>query len=94
AWFSVGVLSLLPPSPNPPIRRGARVMLTGVVRGVRGVAVQQSTAGGAWQRLRNVRPTGAFHLSVEPRVTTDYRLVTANDAAAPVRIRVKTATVR
>jgi hypothetical protein len=94
AWFSVGVLSLQPPSPNSVIRRGKRVTLTGVARGVRGVVVQRSTAGGAWKRLRNVHTTGAFHFSVKPRVTTDYRLSTANDAAAPVRIRVKTATVR
>jgi hypothetical protein len=41
-----------------------------------------------------VTTIGAFHFSVKPRLTTDYRLSTANDAAAPVRVRVKTATVR
>jgi len=94
AWFSVGVLSLRPPSPNPAIARGTRVTLTGVVRGARGVVVQSSSAGGLWKQFRTVTTTGAFQFSVRPRVTTDYRLATANDAAAPVRIRVKTGTVK
>jgi stage II sporulation protein D len=94
AWFSVGLLSLQPPSPNPAIARGTRVTLTGFVRGVPGAVVQQSTAGGLWKQFRKVAATGAFHFTVRPRATTDYRLATANDAAAPVRIRVQTGTVR
>jgi stage II sporulation protein D len=94
AWFSVGVLSLRPPSPNPAVARGTRVTLTGVVRAVGGVVVQRSTAGGPWKQFRTVTTTGAFHFSVKPAVTTEYRLSTANDAAASVRIQVKAATVR
>jgi SpoIID/LytB domain protein len=91
-WFSVGVLSLQPPSPNPPIAPGTRVRLTGVVRGIRGVVVQERSSGAPWTQLRKVVParkTGAFHFSVKPRVTTDFRLATAQDAAAFVRIRVR-----
>jgi stage II sporulation protein D len=91
-WFSVGVLSLQPPSPNPKIAPGTRVMLTGVVRGVHGVVVQKRSSGGVWQRLRAVVP-GAFHFAVKPKVTTQYRLASALDAAAPVRIRVQGATL-
>jgi stage II sporulation protein D len=90
-WFSVGVLSLQPPAPNPPVTSGTTVMLTGVARGVRGVVVQQRTAGTPWTQLKSIAPaatTGAFHLAVRPKVTTDYRLATAADAAAFVRIRV------
>jgi stage II sporulation protein D len=94
AWFGVGVLSLQPPSSNPPIARGGRVTLTGLVRGVHGVVVQRSVAGGPWKQFRTVATTGAFRFTVRPNVTTEYRLATANDAAAPVRIRVKNATVR
>ncbi|HEU5245088.1 MAG TPA: SpoIID/LytB domain-containing protein [Gaiellaceae bacterium] len=94
AWFSVGVLSLQPPSPNPPVAAGARVTLTGVVRGVHGVVLQRSTAGTPWARFRSIAKTGAFQLSVKPKVTTKYRLATATDAAAPVRIRVQAATVK
>jgi stage II sporulation protein D len=90
-WFSVGVLSLQPPSPNVPFASGTRVRLSGVARGVRGVVLQARSLGGPWRPLKSIVPapkTGAFHLSVKPKVTTDYRLATAQDAAAYVRIRV------
>ena len=91
-WFSVGVLSLQPPFPNPPVAPGTRVRLTGVVRGLRGVVVQERSRGTAWKQLRKVVPagkTGTFHFAVKPRVTTDFRLATTHDAAAFVRIRVQ-----
>jgi stage II sporulation protein D len=90
-WFSVGVLSLQPPSPNPAVTAGTRVGLSGVVRGVRGVVVQERSLGEPWRQLRSIVPaakTGAFHFAVKPTVTTDYRLATAQDAAAFVRIHV------
>lgn len=92
-WFSVGVLSLQPPSPNPAVAPGTRVRLTGVVRGIRVVVVQERTRGTPWTQLRTVVPaaeTGAFHFAVKPTVTTDFRLATTQDAAAFVRIRVQT----
>jgi SpoIID/LytB domain protein len=91
-WFSVAVLSLQPPAPNPPVAPGSRVLLSGVVRGVRGVVVQQRSAGGPWTQFKRVAPTakgGAFRLVVRPGATTDYRLATAQDAAASIRVRVK-----
>jgi SpoIID/LytB domain protein len=88
-WFSVGVLSLQPPSPNPAVHSGTGVTLNGVVRGVTGAVVQRSIAGAPWTQFRSIARTGAFHLSVKPKVTTQYRLATQNDAAAPVRIRVQ-----
>jgi stage II sporulation protein D len=91
-WFSVGVLSLQAPSPNPKVAAGTSVTLSGVVRGVQGVAVQKRSGGGAWQELRTVVP-GAFSFAVKPKVTTQYRLASANDAAASIRIRVQTATL-
>ena len=89
-WFSVGVLSLQPPAPNAPVTAGTRVVLDGVVRGVRDVVVQQRTQGMPWRKLKPVTPAagGAIRLTVTPAVTTDYRLATARDAAAFVRIRV------
>jgi stage II sporulation protein D len=96
-WFSIGVLSLQAPAPNPAVAPGTRVTLSGVVRGVHGVVVQARTSGGAWKQLRSVVPAataGAFHFSVKPKVTTQYRLATAQDAAAAVRIRVEAATLK
>jgi stage II sporulation protein D len=88
SWFSVGVLSLQPPAPNPAVAPGTRVTLSGVVRGVRGVVVQRRSSGTPWRRLRAVAP-GPFHFTVKPRATTFYRLATAQDAAGSVRIRVQ-----
>jgi SpoIID/LytB domain protein len=90
-WFNVGVLSLQPPSPNPQVASGSRVVLSGVARGVRGVVVQQRSAGKPWTQFKKIAPTaksGVFRLVVRPSATTDYRLATARDAAAYVRIRV------
>lgn len=90
-WFSVAVLSLQPPSPNRVVAPGTRIRLSGVIRGVRGAVVQQRTRGTPWTQLRTITPaakTGAFHFAVRPKVTTDYRLATTQDAAAFVRIRV------
>ena len=93
-WFSVAVLSLQPPSPNPAVAAGTRVTLSGVVRGVAGVGLERSTAGKPWSQFRSIAKPGAFQFSFRPQVTTRYRLATANDAAAPVRIRVQAATVK
>jgi stage II sporulation protein D len=86
-WFSVGVLSLQPPSPNTAVASGTRVVLTGVVRGMKGVVLQARVAGAPWTQVKTMAP-GAFRLTVKPSATTDYRLATAADAAAFVRIRV------
>jgi stage II sporulation protein D len=91
-WFSVGVLSLQPPSPNPKLVAGTSVTLSGVVRGVQGVVVQKRSGGGAWKQLKSVVP-GSFSFAVKPKVTTQYRLASANDTAAPVQIRVQAATL-
>lgn len=93
SWFSVGVLSLQPPTPNPVVAPSTRVTLSGVVRGVRGVVVQKRSGGTAWKRVRAIA-AGPFRFTVKPKVTTQYRLATAQDAAASVRIRVGAATVK
>jgi hypothetical protein len=54
--------------------------------------VQERTVGTPWKPFKSIAPTaktGAFRLVVRPRITTDYRLATALDAAAFVRIRVQ-----
>jgi hypothetical protein len=91
-WFSVAVLALQPPLSNAPVTAGSPVTLTGVVRGVKNVALQERTPGTAWTQLETVTPdpvTGAISVDVTPSATTDYRLATPADAAAYVRIRVE-----
>ena len=90
-WFSVGVLSLLPPSPHVAVSPGTTVTLTGTVRGVKDVVLQERPSGGAWTELEQVEPdpsTSAISVDVTPTVTTDYRLATTTAAAAYVRITV------
>lgn len=90
-WFDVGVLSLLPPSPNTAVSPGTTVTLTGTVRGVKKVVLEQRPAGGAWAALESVTPdphTGAISLDVTPTSTTEYRLATTAAAAASIRITV------
>jgi stage II sporulation protein D len=93
-WFGVGVLSLQPPSSNPPVASGTRVTLTGLVRGVQGAVIQRSTAGTPWTQFRTVATTGSFRLTVRPKATTKYRIATESDATGYVRIRVQAATVK
>jgi len=91
SWFTVGVLSLQPPSPNVVVSPGTDVTLGGVVRGVKGVVLQARSVGGTWTELQSVTPdpgTGAISIDVTPAATTDYRLATTADAAAPIRIKV------
>jgi len=86
-WFSVGVMSLLPPIPNPPLVYGSQVTLDGTTRGVTGVMLEQRPAGGQWQAVGPIAG-GAVRLTETPALTTDYRLATPAAAAGSVRIRV------
>jgi stage II sporulation protein D len=90
-WFSVGVLSLQAPKPNPAVAPGTTVTLTGVVRGEKHVSLQEQKTGGSWTQLKVVSPvprTGAIRINVTPTETTEYRLANAAAAAAYIRIRV------
>jgi SpoIID/LytB domain protein len=89
-WFDVGVLALLPPTKTAPVPFGTTVRLSGLVRGVDGVVVEQRNVHLPWQTLTQVKPDagGAITVVAKPAITTDYRLATADAAAAYVRIRV------
>jgi hypothetical protein len=86
-WFTLGVMSLAPPVPNPPLPYGSQVTLSSTIRGVSGAALEQRTSGSTWQTVGPVSP-GAVKLTQKPAITTDYRLATPAAAAAYVRIRV------
>jgi SpoIID/LytB domain protein len=89
-WFAVGVLSLLPPAPAAPVPYGSAVKLSGVARGLSGVALEQRTLVSSWHSTGTVAPGahGAVQLTEKPTITTDYRLASATAAAAYVRVRV------
>ncbi len=89
-WFAVGVLSLSASAPTAPVPYGTRVTLSGLVRGVEGVVLEQRSSGAAWTDVAPASPdeAGTVTLVERPTITTDYRLATAEAAAAYVRIRV------
>ncbi|MBV8079454.1 MAG: SpoIID/LytB domain-containing protein [Actinobacteria bacterium] len=77
-WFTVGWLGLDPLTA--PVTYGSPVTLTGIARGVDDVVLEQRPAGGTWQSVEQVVPdsSGAFSVSVDPELTTQYRLTAAN----------------
>jgi stage II sporulation protein D len=89
-WFDVGVLSLAAPSVSAPVPYGTSVTLTGLVRRVDGVALEQRNVHLRWSDLASASPdeSGTVSFVETPTITTDYRLATSQAAAAYVRIRV------
>jgi stage II sporulation protein D len=89
-WFDVGILSLAAPTPSAPIAFGSSIALTGLVRGVDGVTLEQRASAGSWYSLGPVVPAadGTVQLTEQPTITTDYRLATPAVAAAYVRVKV------
>jgi SpoIID/LytB domain protein len=89
-WFDVGILSLVAPAPSTPIAYGSSIALTGLVRGVDGVTLEQRASTGSWQPIGPIVPAadGTVQLTEQPTITTDYRLATTTAAAAYVRVKV------
>ncbi len=87
AWIRPAVLSLSRPAT--PAAAGAAVVLTGVVRRVRGpVSLEVRPAGGDWQAGPAVSPDegGAFAVEVQPDETTRYRLAATDTITGrPIR---------
>jgi SpoIID/LytB domain protein len=66
------------------------IALTGFVRGLGGVELQERTSTGAWRTVSRIHPapSGRFKATIRPRRTTSYRL-TAQGATGPqVEVRV------
>src|SRR2546429_1103801 len=84
-WFSIGVLSLSPPSTA--VVYGARARLTGVARGLPETVLQQQ-AGADWQEVGSVKADdqGALSVVVKPAATTRYRLASWKATSAPPRV--------
>src|ERR1051326_7682296 len=83
-------MSLQQPVPAAPIPFGSSITITGLVRGIPGVSLEQRTYGGAWSLVGPVTPAadGSLLLPEAPAVTTDYRLATPAAAVGYVRVRV------
>ena len=88
-WFGVGVLTLDASSPR--ILIGQRGSLTGIVRGVEGVALERKAYGDVWEPVGPVaaQPDGTFTIEVgKPKVATLYRLVSPGVTGVPARVSV------
>jgi stage II sporulation protein D len=89
-WFSVSMMSLQQPKPAAPIPFGTSITLTGLVRGITGVSLEERVYGGTWGLVGPVTPAadGSLLLPEAPTVTTDYRLAIPSTAVGYVRVRV------
>ncbi|HEY2542838.1 MAG TPA: SpoIID/LytB domain-containing protein [Gaiellaceae bacterium] len=89
-WFSVSMMSLQQPAPVAPVPFGSSITLTGLVRGITGVSLEERVFGGTWALVGPVTPAadGSLLLPEVPTVTTDYRLATSTAAVGFVRVRV------
>src|SRR5439155_20423705 len=78
SWFTVGWLALS--APVEPVAYGGSGTLTGIVRGLAPVTLEQRTTAGTWQALATVSPRGdgSFAISIQPSATTQYRLAAGN----------------
>jgi len=92
-WITPGVLSLSRPAGT--LEPGARIVISGSVRRVKGpVSLQEREAGGTWAAGPEVTldADGAFSIGVTLSRTTLYRLVAADGVlSTPLRVPVQTA---
>jgi stage II sporulation protein D len=87
-WFTVGWLALVPPAA--PVPYGGAATLTGTVRGLTSVSLEQRAPGGTWQAAGAVAPAsdGSFSVTVHPTGTTEYRLAAGQVLAGLVSVPV------
>ena len=87
-WFTAGLLALVPPAD--PVAYGGSGTLTGTVRGVGPVTLEQKAPDGTWQSASGVSPRadGTFTVSIRPSATTQYRLASGQLRAAVVQVTV------
>jgi stage II sporulation protein D len=86
--FSVDVLSL--DGPAAAATYGEPVALTGFLRGIGGVVLQERSPTGAWRQVArvHVRSDGRFSTAVRPSFSTAFRLAVDGVAGAPVDVEV------
>jgi SpoIID/LytB domain protein len=89
-WFGIGLMWLAPPPTGSVITYGSSVLLSGKIRGLAGVTLEQRIGSGQWFSAATITPAGdgTLQLTETPTMTTDYRLATPLAAAGYVRIKV------
>ena len=86
--FKLGMLRLDRPA-TPPAANGV-VRLTGVVRQLTGVVLEQRTGAGAWITVKRLAPSadGSFAVKLRPATTSVYRLSADGLGSPPLTVRV------
>jgi stage II sporulation protein D len=86
--FKLGMLRLDRPTAPPPA--SGVVRLTGVVRQLTGVVLEQRVSGGAWVTVKRLAPSadGSFAVKLRPATTSVYRLSADGLGSPPLTVRV------
>jgi stage II sporulation protein D len=87
-WLRVGTVSL--DRPAAPLVLGSALRLTGSVRGVDAPVLEQRARGGTWAVVGPLRlaADGRFAVTVQPQLTTDYRISAPGAPGTAVRVAV------
>jgi stage II sporulation protein D len=87
-WLTIGWLAITPQST--PLLYGTTTAITGIVRGVSNVVLEERPTGSAWHTVEPVTPdsSGAFSTAITLEATTQFRLTagTVNAALAKVTV--------
>jgi stage II sporulation protein D len=88
SWFSIGVLRLWGKGAT---SAGSPVTLNGLARGFPKVRLERRIGSGQWQLVREITPKdGRLTVTVRPRRTTAFRLVTGRGASPAHLVGVRT----
>jgi SpoIID/LytB domain protein len=87
-WFQISLLALT--GPTGPVTFNTDTTLTGVARGLAAVTLEFRPLRGAWGVAGTARAArdGKVSITVRPRKTGDYRLVSRSTRSQPVRVDV------
>jgi len=87
-WFRIGVMNLK--TAKRQVALGGRTKLTGLARAVGKPWLERRPEGGAWTRVRDLKPAadGTFATAVRTRVATAFRIASKRGKGAPVRVLV------
>jgi hypothetical protein len=87
-WFRISLLALT--APTAPATFNTPLTLTGVARGLASVTLEFRPLRGSWRAIGSARAAqdGAVSISIRPRETGDYRLISRSTRSDPVRVAV------
>jgi stage II sporulation protein D len=87
-WFRISLLALTAPTATATFN--TELKLTGVARGLAAVTLEFRPLRGSWRAVGSARATrgGRVSITVRPRETGDYRLISRSTRSAAVRVSV------